>query len=60
MDAKSNDRYLRVSKNVVKYVTRGGERLRFPVLMYNTPRVSGRRTGGDRAFLKDNNLSKVL
>ena len=55
MEAKSNKGSVRLSPTHGRYVTQGGERLEYPVLMSNVPRLSGNRTGKDKAFLDFNN-----
>jgi len=61
MAAKSNQRNLRIPESHITYVTQDGERMKYPSLMGNVPRVSGIRTGGDKEFLASNNgkLSKL-
>lgn len=54
MEAKSNTRGIRIPPTHGQYVTENGEKLKFPVYMTNTPRISGKRTGGDAEFLESN------
>lgn len=39
------------------YTMQNGEQLKYPVLPYNTPRVSGVRTGNDKEYLKSNEVA---
>lgn len=61
MGTKSKQRNLRVSKGAKRYTMMDGKRLRVPLLMGNTPRISGTRTGKDKEFLRGNDgkLSKL-
>ena len=54
MATKSKQRGVRLSESHEQYVMESGEKLHFPSLMGNTPRVSGIRTAGDKEFLKSN------
>ena len=54
MEAKSNKRSVRIPPTHGRYVTQEGVKLKFPVLMSNVPRISGKHTGGDEAFLAPN------
>lgn len=59
MGTSSKRRGTRVSQVLEQYVTREGEKIR--VLPYNFPRFSGKRSGGDKEFLRGNDgkLSKL-
>lgn len=56
MEAKSRQRAVRLSQDVIRHVILLGEKVTYPAMPENVPRIVGKRNKGDEKFLSTNKL----